>query len=605
MSPSNFAVDVFRVLVYDLAAKRGDLLALPGRAEAIGGSGLAALLFAKYGHPGADPLDPAQPLIFAIGPATGYFPLMSKTVCSFVSPYNRFYTESHAGGRSALALRFAGLDALVVTGKATRPSVLVVGSRRLELLDAHYLWGADVFTTGKLLRKIAAGASGHRSIMRIGPAGETGSAYACINVDTYRHFGRLGAGTVMGAKHLKGLVVMGDGDLPLPEDKNYPKLFKKVHEMVTSSGMMEKYHNLGTPANVLPLNELKSLPWRNLAATSDPEADKISGEAFAEKLLMHNAACSGCPVGCIHVGMVREMFSSSHRFAIHQVAYDHEPNFAAGPMLGVTDPSEVLAINDMADRQGLDIISAGVGLAWAVEATAKGIISEKETEVKLTFGDAAAFKRALYLLGHKANDFYALLGQGTLAAAAHYGGEDFACVLGQEMAGYATGETYFASQTVAFRHSHLDTGAYSYDQKHKEKDVGAVVKFLVDDERERVLLTCLVACLFAREVYTPEVVAEALTCLGYGELAANIDVAAEKARRARWRQKAATGYDPLVTRIPKRFGEITTWKGPVDVAYMEALRQGYARAVVELSRPEAGEEKTSPPTGEAQPPRTS
>ncbi|HCR13727.1 aldehyde ferredoxin oxidoreductase N-terminal domain-containing protein [Solidesulfovibrio sp.] len=585
MSPKNNDPDLFRVLVYDLSARRGDIVLVPGRGRYIGGSGLAALLFEKYGLPTAAPFDPGQPLIFAIGPATGYFPLMSKTVCGFKSPYNGNYAESHAGGRSALALRFAGFDALVVTGKAARLSTLVVGSRRIELLDVHYLRGADVFTTGKLLRKIAAGASGHRSIMRIGPAGENGSAYACINVDTYRHFGRLGAGAVMGAKNCKALVVMGDGDLALPEDKAYPKLFKDIHDKVTASGMMEKYHNLGTPANVLPLNALKSLPWRNLAATTDPEADKISGEAFAEKLLMHNAACAGCPVGCIHVGMVREMFSASHRFAIHQVAYDHEPNFAAGPMLGVTDPSEVLAINDVADRQGLDIISAGVALAWAVEATQKGLVSEKETEVKLAFGDAAAFKRAMWLLGHKVNDFYAALGQGALVAARQYGGEDFACVLGQEMAGYATGETYFASQTVSFRHSHLDTGAYSYDQKHKEKDVDAVVKFLVDDERERVLLTCLVACLFAREVYKPEVVAAALSCLGHGELAAGIDAAAENARRARWRLKLATGYDPLATRIPKRFAEIETWKGPVDAAYMEALRAGYAAAVLSLGAP--------------------
>ncbi|WP_029458529.1 aldehyde ferredoxin oxidoreductase N-terminal domain-containing protein [Solidesulfovibrio alcoholivorans] len=585
MSPKNNDPDLFRVLVYDLSARRGDIVLVPGRGQYIGGSGLAALLFEKYGLPTAPPFDPGQPLIFAIGPATGYFPLMSKTVCGFKSPYNGNYAESHAGGRSALALRFAGFDALVVTGKAARLSTLVVGARRIELLDVHYLRGADVFTTGKLLRKIAAGASGHRSIMRIGPAGENGSAYACINVDTYRHFGRLGAGAVMGAKNCKALVVMGDGDLALPEDKAYPKLFKEIHDKVTASGMMEKYHNLGTPANVLPLNALKSLPWRNLAATTDPEADKISGEAFAEKLLMHNAACAGCPVGCIHVGMVREMFSASHRFAIHQVAYDHEPNFAAGPMLGVTDPSEVLAINDVADRQGLDIISAGVALAWAVEATQKGLVSEKETEVKLAFGDAAAFKRAMWLLGHKVNDFYAALGQGALVAARQYGGEDFACVLGQEMAGYATGETYFASQTVSFRHSHLDTGAYSYDQKHKEKDVDAVVKFLVDDERERVLLTCLVACLFAREVYKPEVVAAALSCLGHGELAAGIDTAAENARRARWRLKIATGYDPLATRIPKRFAEIETWKGPVDAAYMEALRAGYAAAVLSLGAP--------------------
>lgn len=591
---SNEANDLFRVLIYDLERGRGELAILPGRRDYLGGSGLAALLYEKYGLPTAPAFDPRQPLIFAIGPATGYFPLMSKTVCGFKSPYNENYAESHAGGRSALALRFAGYDALVVVGKAPRLSTLVVGSRRIERLDVHYLAGADVFTTGKLLRKIAEGASGHRSILRIGPAGENGSGYACINVDTYRHFGRLGAGAVMGAKNLKGIVIQGDGDLELPADKGYAKLFKDIHEKVTSSGMMEKYHNLGTPANVLPLNELKSLPWRNLAATSDAEADKVSGEAFAEKLLMHNAACAGCPVGCIHVGMVREMFSTSHRFAIHQVAYDHEPNFAAGPMLGVTDPVEVLAINDMADRQGLDIISAGVALAWAVEATQKGVISEKDTEVKLAFGDAAALKRAMWLLGHKANDFYALLGQGAMAAAAHYGGADYACVLGQEMAGYATGETYFASQTVAFRHSHLDTGAYSYDQKHKEQDVAKVVDFLVKDERERVLLTCLVACLFAREVYKPEVIASVLGCLGHEELAGSFDAAAEKARRARWRLKIATGYDPRATRIPKRFTEVTTWKGPVDAVYMEALRAAYAEAVADLGAPPAAAEVQPP-----------
>jgi aldehyde:ferredoxin oxidoreductase len=160
------------------------------------------------------------------------------------------------------------------------------------------------------------------------------------------------------------------------------------------------------------------------------------------------------------------------------------------------------------------------------------------------------------------------------------------------MAGYATGETYFASQTVAFRHSHLDTGAYSYDQKHKEKDVDAVVRFLIADERERVLLTCLVGCLFAREVYKPDIVAAVLTCLGYGELAGDLDAAAERARCARWRLKLATGYDPLATAIPRRFAEVATWKGPVDAAYMEALRQGYARAVLEWA---GGEVDKDPP----------
>ncbi len=588
MSSGDFdRIQSFRVLVVDLGTRRGDVVLFGGRSAYMGGSGLAASLFEKYGLIGEPAFHPDQPLIFAIGPLTGAFPLMSKTVCGFKSPYNENYAETHAGGRSAMSLRFAGLDALVVRGRAEHPAVVVVGSRTLKVLDAHYLWGADVFTTGKLLRKIVPGNSGHRSILRIGPAGENLQAYACINVDTYRHFGRLGAGAVMGAKNLKGIVIHGDADLPLPENKDYPKLFADIHAKVTATDMMEKYHNLGTPVNVLPLNELKSLPWRNLQATADPDAAKVSGEEFADKLLMSNAACSGCPVGCIHVGMLREMFSDKHRFFIRQVPYDHEPNFACGSMLGVTDPKEILALIDAADRQGLDVISAGVALAWATEAMQKGLVTPDMTLTSLSFGESEGYKTAMYHLGHKTNDFYAALGWGAGFAAAHYGGGDFACVLGQEMAGYATGETYFVSQTVGFRHSHLDTGAYSYDQKHKDQNIEATLKFLLDDERERVLLTNLVSCLFARGVYTPSLVAEALACLGFSELAGTLDETSERVRNLRWRLKIATGFDPAKTRIPKRFSEITTWKGPVDAAYMEGLRAAYAQKIAALGAPDA------------------
>ncbi len=586
MSPTSGDYDrtrFFRVLVVDVKARRGDVALVEGRGEVMGGSGLAALLFGKYGLIGEPAFHPDQPLIFAIGPLTGYFPLMSKTVCGFKSPYNENYAETHAGGRSAMSLRFAGLDALVIRGRAEKPAVVVVGSRTLKVLDAHYLWGADVFTAGKLLRKIVPGNSGHRSIFRIGPAGENLQAYACINVDTYRHFGRLGSGAVMGAKNLKGIVIHGDADLPLPENPDYPKLFADIHAKVTDTDMMEKYHNLGTPVNVLPLNELKSLPWRNLQATADPDAEKVSGEEFADKLLMSNAACSGCPVGCIHVGMLREMFSDKHRFFIRQVPYDHEPNFACGSMLGVTDPKEILALIDAADRQGLDVISAGVALAWATEAMQKGLVTPETALATLSFGEPEGYKTAMYHLGHKTNDFYAALGRGAGVAAARYGGGDFACVLGQEMAGYATGETYFVSQTVGFRHSHLDTGAYSYDQKHKEQDIEATLKFLLADERERVLLTNLVSCLFARGVYNPALVAEALSCLGFTELAGSLDETSERVRNLRWKLKIQTGFDPATTRIPKRFSEITTWKGPVDAAYMESLRAAYARKIAALA----------------------
>lgn len=575
----------FRVLVVDLTSRKTHVETLPGRETYLGGSGLAALLFEKYGDPAADWSDPRQPLIFAIGPLTGYYPLMSKTVCGFKSPYHNQYAESHAGGRSALALRFADMDALVVVGRAARPCVLSIGNRHMEIKDAPFLWGKDVFTTGKMLRHMLPG-SGQRSIWRIGPAGENGCAYACINVDTYRHFGRLGSGAVMGVKNLKAIALVGDASFPLPPGKDYAKDFQEVFKLVTETSMMSKYHDLGTAGNVAALNELKSLPWRNLQATTDERIDGISGERFAKDMLLRNAACSGCPVGCIHIGYLREKFMADNRYLYRQVAYDYEPIFALGSMLGMTDGFAVLGLMDAVEREGLDCMSAGVALAWATEALEKGLISQNETMAPLKFGEAGPYKTAIRALGMGANDFYRALAQGAKKAAKIYGGEDFACVLGQEMAGYATGETFFVSEALSFRHSHLDSSAYSADQKKLDKDAPKIVDGFVKDEAGRCVLTSMVGCLFARGVYSNERLALALNALGYQGVAENLGPAGEAIQKLRWRLRLRCGYDPLSASIPKRYSEVITWKGPIDTAYMEDLRQTYARKLLELGQEE-------------------
>ncbi|MBM4145494.1 MAG: aldehyde ferredoxin oxidoreductase [Nitrospira sp.] len=573
--------DFFRVLTINLTSGRSTIVEVGGRNEVAGGSGLAALLFNKYGQTDKPWDDPEQPLIFAIGPLTGYFPLMSKTVCAFKSPYHNQYAESHAGGRSALTLRFADLDALVITGKAARPVCISLGSRHIEIKEVHYLWGMDIFATGKYLRHMFRG-SGHRSILRIGPAGEKGSPMACINADTYRHFGRLGSGAVMGVKNLKGIAIQGDASFPLPENKDYPKIFEEVHKQLTDTDMMSKYHNLGTPVNVIALNDIKALPVRNLQQTSDPNIAGISGEKFAEVALLRNNACSGCPVGCIHIGFVRERFSEENRYLYRQVAYDHEPIFATGSMLGVLDCFRVLDIMDVVERMGLDVMSSGVALAWATEALEKGIISESETIVPLKFGYAEGYKEAMQHLAMGTNEFYQTLSKGTLAAAEQYNGKDFACVLGQEMAGYATGETFFTSQALGFRHSHLDSAGYSYDQKPGEKNAGKAADFLIKDEQGRVFLTSMVSCLFARGVYNDELLGRCLDSVGYKDLAEKMSDVSRHIQKLRWKTRFATGFNPNSVSIPKRFTEIVTWKGAIDTEHLRTLKDEYAKRIIEL-----------------------
>jgi aldehyde:ferredoxin oxidoreductase len=170
-----------------------------------------------------------------------------------------------------------------------------------------------------------------------------------------------------------------------------------------------------------------------------------------------------------------------------------------------------------------------------------------------------------------------------LRAVSHYGGGDYACVLGQEMAGYATGEVYFVSQALGFRHSHLDSGGYAYDQKQDDKNVEKAVDFLVKDERGRVFLTSMVSCLFARSVYREQLLAECLDVMGYAGLAQSMDTVAENIQRLRWKMRLASGYDPAQIHIPGRFFEVENWKGPIDQRYLEALKAEYAGRIVQLS----------------------
>ncbi|MBU1002210.1 MAG: aldehyde ferredoxin oxidoreductase [Proteobacteria bacterium] len=560
----------FRILLVSLDTGGTRVVNHGSSADCLGGSGLAASLYERYGHPEEPALSPCQPLIFAIGPLTGLFPMMSKVVCGFVSPHIGQYAESHAGGRLPWAMKQAGIDALVISGRAPRMSWLGVDSAGAEVREGAGLAGQDPATVHARVLTMLSARPGRTSVACIGPAAENGCTFSCITVDRHRHFGRLGAGTVLASKNIKALAVVGDGLRPEGFGPDYKVLRRTMHDLAAKSPSMEKYRGVGTSQIISSLNALGSLPWRNLQATSREGIESLSGERIPATVPVRRAACTGCPVGCIRLAVMPEEDGV--------VGFDFEHMACCGSMLALSEPREVFRLLAEVERQGMDVMSAGGCLAWACEASERGLIAPELTGLELRFGDVEALTHGLRLLGQGETPFWKELAQGVRNAVRVYGGADFGCVLGQEMAGYASGPTFFAAQAMNFRHSHLDNACYSYDLECGGPPEDAV-RFLLRDEHRRVMVNCMVGCLFGRHIYSGEVLARCLDSVGHGLAASRLDALAEDVRRRRWRLKFATGVDPATVSLPKRFSEVVTPGGAVTAQALEALRSQYAEAL--------------------------
>ncbi len=528
-----------RVLIIDLTKRRASVVRRPDLFDpaaggALGGVGVASRLLQEECPDGADPLGPENPIILAVGPLSGLFPMASKTIAMFKSPHTGNLGESHAGGRSAVAIRMAGYGAIVVRGASSSPVYLVIEGDKVHFRDARALWGMhSAYAAGSIIREREAGA-GMRTIMRIGPAGEKCVSYASVITETYRHFGRLGLGAVFGSKRLKGIVVSGVRSLPVSDPRLYRKTYDEIYKATTESALFKKYHELGTAVNVLPLDAMGGLPTRNLQSGHYEAAAAISAERLAEEYLGRRLACTHCPVACIHLAAVRFPYPDEPYFyKTNMIAYDHEPVFAVGSMLGGKDGShdtrEMFRLLDTADALGLDVMSMGCSLAWATEALERGAISTRETDgLALGWGDYTTFVKAAERIVSQPNDFYAALARGAEYASQHYGGADYALAMGgNEMAGYHTGPACYVGYLAGARHSHLDNAGYALDQKAASARVAGangsltpdnIGRELVTEERWRQVLNSLVICLFARNLYTPELVQRRARGVGRGSV---------------------------------------------------------------------------------------
>ena len=555
--------------------------------EWLGGTGVGIKLLQEECPVGTDPLHPENPIIITVGPMTSLFPMASKTVACFKSPHTKNLGESHSGGRSAIAIRLAGYGGIVIRGSSASPVYLSISGEDISFKDASALWGiGSSFTAGRILREREAGA-GTRTIMRIGRAGEKMIPYACVTMETFRHFGRLGLGAVFGSKKLKAIVVAGKHSIPVVDRKLYHQAYQEIFKLTTESDLMQKYHEVGTAINVMPLNTLGGLPTKNLRQGTFEYAENISGESLASNYLGRRVACSHCPVACIHLAALREAYEEEPYFyKTTMVSYDYEPIFSLGSMLGISDVNGLLGLIHTVETYALDAMTTGVVLAWATEAMQKGLIPEAEKEgVSLEWGDSHAYMRAVDKIVEQPTDFYRALAKGVERASEIYGGKDFALSWGgNEMPGYHTGPAAHVGCLAGARHSHLDSAGYSIDQSSMtaKKDISPkeMAEMLFKEEQWRQVLSALVVCFFARGIYTPDVVIKALKVsampCGSEEALWNLGRRILLEKNA---FKLRHGFDMANVRIPKRIIDTPAAAGYVSEDLIRAAAAHY-RALV-------------------------
>ena len=546
----------------------------------MGGTGVGIRLLQEECPPGTDPLSPEAPIILSIGPLNGVFPVATKTAATFKSTLTGNLGESYAGGRLSLALRFAGHEAVVIQGRAERPSYISINDQEVRIKDATSIWGVDAQTTGIILRDREPGV-GRRSIIRIGPAGEAGVRFACVMVDTYRHFGRLGLGAVFGSKNLKALAVSGKEHVDVPDIKRYKAVYNRLYRAAVHTEVMEKYHDIGTSVNISVLNWLRGLPTKNFLLSSFPEGENIAGEVFAEKHLIRRFSCAGCPIGCVHIAALKTAFSEHHEFEVRRVSYDYEPIYSLGSNLGVKTAEGILQLIDACERLGLDVMSAGVVLSWATEALEKGLITEKETMgVPLQWNEVEGYAKALNLMVRAPNEFYASLARGAEYAAAKYGGQEYAMTLGgNEVSGYHTGPASIVGQLVGSRHSHLDNAGYGIDQKaiKKPMDLETMVEEIIKEDNSRGVFNSLVACLFARGVYSEDNIIDSLGAVGIEKSKDDLESLGERIFQEKYKFKVQEGFDLSAARVPRRFYETVSASGMVTAEMVQEMLEIYRK----------------------------
>ncbi|MCX8189256.1 MAG: aldehyde ferredoxin oxidoreductase family protein [Nitrososphaeria archaeon] len=385
----------------------------------VGGVGYATRLLYDLIDKSTDPLSPENPIIVMTGPFTGIVATAPKTAIVSRSPLTGFLGKTINGGSFGIALKKAGYDGVIIRGKAKSPTYISIINGEVKLNDASRLWGMGVFETcNKIKNELG---DQKVRIAAIGPAGENLVKISSIISDERRVFGRTGLGAVMGSKMVKAIAVKGNMRIELADDKKLLELNKKylasAHQ-TPRGGALKAY---GTGGGVVSFAQMGNLPIKNWAQGSWPDAEKISSQTMMQKYKLGEGmkACGDeifCSIQCERrIKMEHEKYGTSVG-----KGPEYETIAALGSMLLVNEIEAIIKANDLCDDLGLDTISTGSVIAWAMEAYEKGILTESDIGFKLNWGESEAIMKIIPLIAYK-KGIGQLLSEGVKCASSKIG----------------------------------------------------------------------------------------------------------------------------------------------------------------------------------------
>ena len=493
-----------RVLVVDLSERTSSREPLDESElrRFIGGTGLASYLLYTHCPPSADPMGPDNPLIFACSPLVGSrLTTSSKFAVAAKSPLTGMIGDSLSSSFLAVELKRTGVDALIVKGACEHPTFLVLEDNDVRFEDASDLMGLSTLDTEKEIRQDL----GRRfRVACIGPAGEHGVRYASIANDGGRQAGRTGTGAVMGSKNLKAIAVRGRNPAPVFDAESLNVVGRDLSTRSLGPAT-EKYRTTGTMANIAVFDRLGTLPTRNFQQSTFDMTDEVSGEAMYSGHFVKNAHCANCTIGCEKILTVGDGSGKSTG------RMEYESAFALGPLVGVGDRETIIRASHFCDAAGMDTISAGGTIAWAMECFERGILTIDDTDgLDLRFGNAGALLPCLEAIATKSGNLGRLLAEGSKIASetVGQGTEAWAMhVKGLEMPGYEPRslQTMALALAVSTRGAcHNRSSAYEADFSNRVNRMEADVergRITADGEDFSAVLDSLIWCKFLRKAF--------------------------------------------------------------------------------------------------------